>query len=275
MNKIRKIAIVVNAQKPGGVTYANTLEKLGNASGLQVTLTNDYPIHPDFLADQDLCFTIGGDGTLLAIVESAARYRIPILGINHGKLGFLATFSEKEIEESFNSLIAGNYTVQERALLECSNALGERTLALNDIVVRSVTSRLVRLEVRADGQVVNDYYADGLIITSPTGSTAYNLSAGGPILHPDAPVIAMTPICPHTLSNRSVIFSDRTTLEIVLQQKTSGISVTKDGRPFLDSANGFPLIIRQSTESLPLIVTQDHDHFDLVRRKLHWGRDRE
>jgi NAD+ kinase len=226
----------------------------------------------DFLAGQDACCVIGGDGTLLGIAAQAARAGVPIIGVNRGNLGFLTTFSADNIRDSFPSLLAGAFQINHRSLLACSIDGGPVDLALNDVLIKAeVNSRIVGLEVTADGQLVTDYDCDGLIFATPTGSTAYNLSAGGPLVHPSAEVIALTPICPHTLSNRSIIF--RAEVRLAVRNLSPGITlqVTVDGQRDYHVNGNQVITITHAAERLPLVQRRDHDHFAVVRTKLKWA----
>ncbi|MBP9913693.1 MAG: NAD(+)/NADH kinase, partial [Opitutaceae bacterium] len=156
--------------------------------------------------------------------------------------------------------------------LDCSTGPGSHDLALNDVLIKdTINSRLVRLEVRADRELVTDYYCDGLILSTPTGSTAYNLSAGGPLIHPSAKVIAMTPICPHTLSNRSIIFQQGTKLRVYNRTPNSRLLVAMDGQRNLKVGIGSPIEITISRLTLPLVQRLDYSHFAVVRTKLKWS----
>jgi NAD+ kinase len=162
--------------------------------------------------------------------------------------------------------------VQYRAMLDCMTGPSALDLALNDVVIKDeINSRLVRLEVFADDELVTDYTCDGLIFSTPTGSTAYNLSAGGPLIHPSADVIAMTPICPHTLSNRSIIFRDKVKLRIFNRNEGSRLLVVIDGQRKLKMSDGSPVEISIAKLQLPLVQRADYAHFSVVRTKLKWS----
>ncbi|MDF3059503.1 MAG: kinase, partial [Rariglobus sp.] len=180
MTPIRKLAFVVNEPKAGALELADDLIALARQAGVTVSRTGAYPVADNFLAGQDACCVIGGDGTLLGIAAQAARTQVPIIGVNRGSLGFLTTFSSDDIRDCFPTLLSGNFQIAHRALLACTTGTGPDDLALNDVLIKAeVNSRLVSLEVIADGELVTDYDCDGLIFATPTGSTAYNLSAGG------------------------------------------------------------------------------------------------
>jgi NAD+ kinase len=197
---------------------------------------------------------------------------VPIIGVNRGSLGFLTTFSPKEARSEFGDLLNGSFRVDNRAMLSCSVAGGPPNLALNDVLIKNeLNTRLIRLEVFADRELVTDYLCDGLIFSTATGSTAYNLSAGGPIIHPAADAIAMTPICPHTLTNRSIIFRD--TVKLRVHNRTIGarVLVGIDGHGDLKAATDEAIDISISKVRLPLVQQKGYSHFAVVRTKLKWS----
>jgi NAD+ kinase len=272
MTPIRKLAFVVNEPKPGAPELADALIALARAAGVTVKRASSYPVADDFLSGQDACCVIGGDGTLLGIAAQAARARVPIIGVNRGSLGFLTTFSADDVRDCFPTLLAGDFQLAHRALLSCSTGSGTDDLALNDVLIKSeVNSRLVGLEVFADDELVTHYDCDGLIFSTPTGSTAYNLSAGGPLIHPSAEVIALTPICPHTLSNRSIIL--RAGVKIVVRNldAASSLLVTSDGQLGRRVLGTQSITIQLAAERLPLVQRRDYAHFSVVRSKLNWS----
>ena len=213
------------------------------------------------------------DERLLGVVAEASREQVPIIGVNRGSLGFLTTFSADEIRSQFPALLQGDFKVHRRSLLECSACRGQHDLALNDVLIKDERqSRLVRLEVFADDELVTEYFCDGLIFSTPTGSTAYNLSAGGPLIHPDAGVIAMTPICPHTLTHRPIVVGADNVIEVVLNAaNTINTQVTCDGQVSLPLERGDQIVIRKKERKVRLIHPINHDYFKLLRAKLRWG----
>lgn len=272
MSPIRHLAFVVNEQKAGAPELAATLIALAEAAGVIVKRASCYPVADGFLKGQDACCVIGGDGTLLGAAREAAREQVPIIGVNRGSLGFLTTFSADEARACLGQLIAGNFQITHRTLLACSTGPDQQDLALNDVLIKDeVNSRIVRLEVWADDELVTDYYCDGLIFSTPTGSTAYNLSAGGPLIHPAADVIVMTPICPHTLSNRSIIFRDGVKLRVYNRNEDSRLLVAMDGQRNLQVCETSPVEISVAQQRLPLVQRLDYSHFSVVRTKLKWS----
>lgn len=272
MKPIRQLVFVVNRRKEGAPELARELAAIARQAGIRFKQTARYPLPRGFLDGYDACCVIGGDGTLLGVARESARAGVPIIGVNRGSLGFLTTFSADEARAHFAELLEGGLKVDQRTMLDCATGSGGHGLALNDVLLKDeVNSRLVRLEVFADGELVTDYLCDGLIFSTPTGSTAYNLSAGGPILHPSAGVIAMTPICPHTLSNRAIIFRDTVRLRVFNRSSRSRLLVALDGQRNLRVTDQSPVEISVSTLRLPLAQRADYSHFSVVRKKLQWS----
>lgn len=273
MTPIRSLAFVVNAQKSGAGELARSLMKIAESRGIRFSHTEQFPLADGFLKGFDACCVIGGDGTLLGAVHEAAVEKVPIIGVNRGSLGFLTTFSADEVGAQFPALLDGEFRLAKRSLLACSSCEGhQHDLALNDVLIKDERpSRLVRLEVFADDELVTEYVCDGLIFSTPTGSTAYNLSAGGPLIHPAADVIAMTPICPHTLSNRSIIFRRDVKLRVVNRSDPTRLLVAMDGQRNLVTCEGSPIEISVAQQELLLAQRVDYAHFSVMRAKLKWS----
>ena len=272
MKPIRSLAFVVNPGKSGATGLAQELVGAARARGVRLKQTTRFPLPRGFLRGFDACCVIGGDGTLLGVVREAAAEKVPIIGVNRGSLGFLTTFSPEEARSDFGSVLEGSFRLDQRAMLECRVAGGPPQVALNDVLIKdAVTSKLVHLEVFADGELVTDFLADGLIFATPTGSTAYNLSAGGPIVHPRAEVIAMTPICPHTLTNRSIIFRNSVTLRVLNRSKGTALVVGLDGQSELKLGADEAVDVCLSRLRLPLAQRHDYSHFSVMRTKLKWS----
>jgi NAD+ kinase len=272
MKPIRKLAFVVNSDKDGADALARELAIIARRLGVRFKRTSRLTLPEGWLRGCDACCVIGGDGTLLGVAHEAARAQVPIIGVNRGSLGFLTTFSADEARTHFGDLLGGAFRVGHRAMLDCSTGRGVHDLALNDVLIKDEQhSRLVRLEVFADGELVTEYTCDGLIFSTPTGSTAYNLSAGGPIIHPAATVIAMTPICPHTLSNRSIIFRENVRLRVVNRTDNSRLLLAMDGQRNLKVAGQSPIEISIARRTLPLAQRPHYSHFSVVRSKLKWS----
>ncbi|HEY4246946.1 MAG TPA: NAD(+)/NADH kinase [Lacunisphaera sp.] len=273
MQPFRKLAFVVNAEKSGAAELAQELSDIARKAGVKkIKISSDKDLSERYFKGWDACCVIGGDGTLLGAVRGAANENIPIIGVNQGSLGFLTTFSVEEARAQFANLLLGDYEIAHRSLLECKAGFGKRDVALNDVLIKNETnSRLVRLEVQADGKLVTEYYCDGVIFSTPTGSTAYNLAAGGPIIHPAAGVIAMTPICPHTLSNRTIIFRDNVKLTVINRSSDSRLLVAMDGQRNTAVTGGETIEIAISSRTLALAQRRDYSPFEVMRAKLKWS----
>ncbi len=272
MKPIRSILFVPNAAKPESAGIAAKLQAIAGQQGVTTAVGTHHPLPRGSLRDFDLCCVIGGDGTLLSVAAEAIEHDTALLGVNVGKLGFLATFSGKEAEAGFGEILAGDYTLHPRAVFEVKTASGELAYALNDVVIKEARGYgLIRLQVKANGRRVSEYHSDGLIFSTPTGSTAYNLSAGGPIVAPDARVFVMTPICPHTFGNRSVVFDAEACITVENRDPQQVPTISIDGRQQLKMENGFPLALSIAGKELHLLQKKDYSPFQIVREKLQWG----
>lgn len=272
MQAIETITFAVNTTKPGTEDAARFLAGIAECEGVRTRITTKYPLPPDALEGQDLCCAIGGDGTLLGVLDAALESGAAVLGVNLGKLGFLATFTQEEAGDRLPGLIRGEYSIAERSVLTCATQSGQSVYGLNDVVLKETEGRgLIRLQVSCNGNAVSEYHCDGLIFATPTGSTAYNLSAGGPIIGPKVSAIAMTPICPHTLGNRSVIFDNSTEITVASGESESGPRITVDGRVRFEPNGNFPIKITVAEKKFRLMQNPDHSHFAIVRDKLNWG----
>jgi NAD+ kinase len=223
-----------------------------------------------------LVVVLGGDGTLLHAVNEGSFPAPPILGINAGTLGFLSGAGPSDFEEVLEQWNAGKALLSDRSLLSVSVLrAGEafwKGRALNEVVVsRGERSRVIRLDVQIDGVTLTEYNADGLIVATPTGSTAYSLSAGGPVLAPDSGVFVVTPICPHVLTNRSVIVNDRSTIEIRPALGQQGACLTLDGRTPLPLEGGDVIRVQRSRQTLRLVFPSGLPFFEVLRQKLKWS----
>ena len=274
MLPIRNLVLIVNPDKSGAIALAEVLLRQAKEASVAVTVIQKdaQALSPGFLKGSDAGCTIGGDGTLLSVVEEAVREQTPILGINCGKLGFMTAFSAAEAETNFTQFLQGHCAIADRWVLKCESACKAGVVwALNDVVVKVDAARLTHFTVSAEAQWVNRYASDGLIFCTPTGSTAYNLSAGGPLIDPEAEVIAMTPICPHTLSNRTVIFNRHTVLKIALSEEIP-VRVSRDGRICFADVQDFPLTIKVASRFFKLVHLPDYSYYQMVRAKLGWGQ---
>src|ERR1051325_1325961 len=223
----------------------------------------------------DLLVVLGGDGTILNVTGQLGDVIKPIFGINVGSLGFFSCSSSSAIREAVECIAHGKIAFSERTLLEVTvTHPSERPamVALNDAVFsRGELSRLIRLHVRVNGESLTEFNADGLIIATPTGSTAYSLSAGGPIMSPDSGVLVIAPICPHVLTNRSIIVSHQSVIEVDVTERDYAVYLTVDGREPLRLDTGAVVRITKAGNTLPLAVMPDTSFFSVVRQKLKWS----
>jgi NAD+ kinase len=224
-----------------------------------------------------LVVVVGGDGTLLSIARAAARARTPILGVNLGGLGFLTEVTRQRMLAELERVLTRRFAVDERLMLDLKILRGGRIVrrgaALNDIVVskKSTIARAVDLVVEVDGRYVTSYKADGLIVATPTGSTAYSLSAGGPILDPKLDVLILNPICPHTLTHRPLVLRDTVVIDISLRRTDDGVFLTLDGQTGHPVRAGDKVRICRSDARVRLVQAAERDYFHLLRSKLKWG----
>ncbi|MDE3011764.1 MAG: NAD kinase [Pseudomonadota bacterium] len=226
-------------------------------------------------AQVDLAVVLGGDGTLLSAARRLVAHGVPVVGINLGRLGFLTDIPADSMEAMLGQILDGHYQEEDRALLQTVVVRGgnavEETLAVNDVVVsKGARGSMVEIEVYVDGQFVYGLRADGLIVATPTGSTAYALSCGGPIVHPSLPALILAPICPHTLSNRPIVLSERSRIEVVLVRGPSA-NVNFDVQNSFDLQEDDRIVIQQAGRPVRLLHPHGHSHFAMLREKLHWG----
>jgi NAD+ kinase len=224
----------------------------------------------------DLAVVMGGDGTMLNIARTLAPFGIPLVGVNQGRLGFLTDLSLDSMQRSLTEMLQGQLMTEQRMLLNGGIMRnGEKVFcaqAFNEVVIhRSNVSSMVEFEVRIDGDYVYNQRADGLIVSTPTGSTAYALSAGGPIVHPSLNVITLVPVCPHTLSNRPIVVSGESTIEI-LMHRTEDVRVRYDSHTHFDLHLGDTLVVTRHPEPVSLLHPAGHSYYHTLREKLLWNK---
>lgn len=224
----------------------------------------------------DIALSLGGDGTFLQTAMMVGDKGIPVLGINMGRLGFLADVTLEETDKLIEDLMSGNYLVEERSLLQIFSNSSDLTfnVALNDIaVLKRDTSSLININVEINGQFLNSYQADGLVIATPTGSTAYSLSVGGPIIVPDSNAVILTPVAPHSLNVRPLVISNQNEIILTVTGRARNFLVAIDGRSSMIS-NGEKLVIRRAGYTLKVIKRTNSSFFNTLREKLMWGADK-
>jgi len=232
---------------------------------------------PELCQTIDLAIVIGGDGTLLNVARQMAPCGVPIIGVNLGRLGFLADIAPDVMGDQIGRILDGDYQLERRLLLHVEimrkGKIVQEANALNDVVIgKGEISRLIEFEIYLGGEFVIDSRADGIIVSSPTGSTAYAMSAGGPILHPTLAAITIVPICPHTLSFRPIVVSSDSTVEVVIVGQPAHARVTCDGQVNYSLDVGDRIYVRRAENPVELIHPSNRSHFDVLRAKLFWGK---
>jgi NAD+ kinase len=233
--------------------------------------------HDEIAATADLMLVLGGDGTMIATARLIGDREVPVLGINYGGLGYLAEFRIEELYHALESILSGNFRLDKRVMLGVElnrhDASITRNRVLNDVVInKSALARIIEIEAYLNEHFVNSFRADGLIISTPTGSTAYNLSAGGPVIFPSMNAVVITPICPFTLSNRPIVVPDEATIELHLKTDQEQVTLTLDGQVGFELNVEDRVVIRKSSVTFNLVQPSNRNYFDVLRDKLRWGR---
>jgi NAD+ kinase len=237
----------------------------------------DIVSHDELAASVDLVVALGGDGTMIATARLLADAEVPVLGINYGTLGYLAEFRIEEMFTGLEAVFKGEYRIESRVRLSVELFRGETQLmhnrVLNDVVVnKSALSRIVHIEAYLNQQLISAFRADGLIISTPTGSTAYNLSAGGPVIYPSMNAVVITPICPFTLSDRPLVVPDDALIEVLLKTTNEEVYLTLDGQVGLPLKVGDRIQIRKSNTLFKIVQPPNRNYFEVLREKLRWGK---
>ncbi len=285
LNNFRRIGLLGNSEKPAFAGIVRAAARLVSAAGLEYYCDAEtarlagvksapFKDAATLAREVDLLLVFGGDGTILRVARDIAGSATPVLGVNIGGLGFLTAVPSDQLAHALKLVLGGNYTLQSRALIEVTGVTQGRKIkerALNDVVVsRGAVSRLISLDVSVDGEPITRYRCDGLIISTPTGSTAYSLAAGGAIVLPTADVFTLTPICPHALSNRSIILplSSRITVKAITPLPATILSA--DGQVVDEMDAGDEVTIRRSRRTIRLVQLPESSFLEALRRKLHW-----
>lgn len=283
---MNKIGIIINLRKPKAkvtlkklVSYLNKKRKsiiLDEASARLIKRSNLGVRDNKAYARCDLIIALGGDGTLLRAARMLSGREVPILGVNLGGLGFLTEVTMGELYKTLSDVLMGRYRLEKRMGLEATLYRGRKRMAtssaLNDCVItRGTLSRLIRLDTFIGKEYLTTYAADGLIISTSTGSTAHSLSTGGPIVHPDIPAIILTPICPHTLSNRPLIVSGEEKIKVRIASSHPDVALTLDGQEVIKLRKGDVIQIRKAPFRVRLVVPRKKRYYQVLRKKLKWG----
>lgn len=281
-----RLGIIANMSRPDADKVVGRIVKWGDENSVQLTLCKtisdkietSLPTVPreEIAARSDVIVSLGGDGTMLATARAVGDAGIPILGINLGSLGFLTQLQPPVLEETLDAVLAKKYMLEERMVAEVELENGgklDNNFALNDIVIdRGSVSRLINLELYANGSFICSYTADGLIISTPTGSTAYSLAVGGPIVSPAMNAFIVSPISAFALTSRPIVFPDHDQLRIVTRSKHSDPVLTLDGQVSCRLSQESSVNIRKAGYHINFIVLQKNSFYDVLRGKLHWGK---
>lgn len=273
---MKKIGIYVNKNKDPDFSITNRICECAEKEGFECTILLDRRYNDeDIIAEQELLIVLGGDGTILRVASVAAKANIPVLSVNLGHLGFLTELELNEIEDGIKKIKAGDYFIEKRMMLSCC-VNGKDILALNDVCLqRASRARLLKFNAYAGEEYIDSLSADGVLVSSPTGSTAYSLSAGGPIVSPKLSLLLMTPICAHTLRARPIAFSDDETLTFNTGDKC-GFAVICDGVHIQDSEVISTVKVSKSQFALQLINFKQKSFFDRLQTKfIEWNANKE
>jgi NAD+ kinase len=283
MGRIRTVGLVVKRNRPRAARLAARMQAMLRRRGLRVLADADgflagAPARPKaaLARECDLLVVLGGDGTLLSVARHVDR-SVPILGVNMGELGFLTEVTEAEAIPMLARVLSGKFELDRRmtlsASLERSGRPIRRFRALNDVVLSNGSlARIVSFSVTVDGLPLASYRADGVIVATPTGSTAYSLSAGGPVVEPTVQALLVSPISPHTLSNRPVVLRPEAVVRIVVAERENDAILTIDGQESIKLAGGDVLVARRGRASVSLVRSPDRTYYDVLRAKLGWAR---
>ncbi len=276
---IKRVGIIANSDKEKAAEYSLRLGRWLSDRGLEVFFEEeiagktDMPgvSRSDLVSAVDLIVVFGGDGTLLVAARMAMGSDVPVLGINLGGFGFMTVINLNEMLDAMEMVLEGKCSISRRMMLSVS-VEDEEYPALNDVVInRGNLSRMVNLETFVDGKYLSTFKADGLIISTPTGSTAYSLSSGGPIVLPELDSIIINPICPHTLTNRPIVLPPGSAIEVIVWTKEGGASMTLDGQDLFILKSGDRVRIKKSKNYINLVESPYRDYLEILRNKLGWG----
>lgn len=267
-DSLRDLAAWLQERKRRVLVEAGTAQSVGSFSCTMAS-------YAEIGRQADLAIVLGGDGTLLHAARQLARDGVPLVGVNQGRLGFMTDIACREMLAGIDALLSGKFSSEQRFLLDAEVLRGGeslfRTVALNDVVVnKGELGRMIEMEARIDGEFIYVLRADGMIIATPTGSTAYALSANGPILHPSVPGIALVPLCPHALTNRPITVCDRSRIEISLLPPHDA-RIHFDGQEFFDVRAGDRLCVTRSRHAITLLHPPGYSYLAMLREKLHWS----
>ncbi|MGH9762223.1 MAG: NAD(+)/NADH kinase [Blastocatellia bacterium] len=279
------IGLITKPKEPRATSLASTIAKWAADRGIALLVDHNVGEAPSrsrrasydqITTESEAIVVLGGDGTMIAAARLVGGSGTPVLGINLGSLGYLTDFAVEDTEKALDSLCEGDYEIDPRAMLDWRAVRQDEEFAsgivLNDVVInKSTVARIIEIDCWVDSRQLTKYRGDGLIVATPTGSTAYNLSAGGPIIHPDAQAVCIAPICPHTLTNRPIVLPDTIKVTLQLITREQEVMLTSDGQ------TGIPLLaedrieIKKSPNPFNMVRPRDRDYFQILRDKLRWS----
>ncbi|MEI7589862.1 MAG: NAD(+)/NADH kinase [Deltaproteobacteria bacterium] len=271
--RINRVGIFTNKEKPMALTLRDELQDwLINRSITVTFFDSANKTNEQAISNIDLFVVLGGDGTLLEATRLASKANVPIVGINLGGLGYMTEINANEMLSAMESILNGSFSVQKRMMLDVSSPDTKTFSALNDIVInRGSLASMVEIETFIDDNFLTTFKSDGLIIATPTGSTAYSLSAGGPIVEPHHNCIIINPICPHTLTNRPIIFSPDVTIRLRICSEHRSSILLVDGRESFEVNANSDIIIKKSPNEASLVASPFNNYFEILRSKLAWS----
>jgi len=279
--RIKTVGIIANCDKEHAVEYSSRLSEWLEKRGVKVLFDEEIAAKMGLSSGvaragiarrADIVVVFGGDGTLLTAARAVSGYEVPLVGVNLGGFGFMTVINLGGMIRAMEEILRGEFTVSRRMMLEASKG---RVIhrALNDVVItRSSLTKMVTLEASVNGAYLTTYKADGLIISTPTGSTAYSLSAGGPIVMPEHYSIIISPLCPHTLTMRPIILPPDVTIDVTVVSPARGITASVDGQEVFSLMAGDTIRVRKSDRDIRLVNSPSHDYWDILRTKLGWGQ---
>ena len=283
-SKMKSIGIIANVKKELTKGVVENIIRWGGENDVEVFLCKELvPLmgskrgflpREKLWESSEVLISLGGDGTMLASARAVGEHQIPILGINLGGVGFLTEINSDDLQNTLNRLKKEDYFIEKRMVLETEIEGVKRfdQYALNDVVVdKGEVARLFLLHLYAKDEFICSYSADGLIVSTSTGSTAYSLAAGGPIINPKLNALIVSPICPHTLASRPILFSQNETLKVMVELPARNAVLTIDGQVAYDLKSGSSVLVRKAKHSVNLIKFRDRSFYEILRRKLHWG----
>jgi NAD+ kinase len=282
---MRTIGVVVKRGRAQALELARALVPWLTRQGLTALVEADSTAHigcgepaskTDIIARADLVVVLGGDGTLLSVARLMRARAVPILGVNLGGLGFLTAVTTEELMPMMERVVAGDFAVDHRMTLDVTlrragRVVAERRVLNEAVITKGALGRIIDLDTTVNGQDVCVYKADGLIVTTPTGSTAYSLSAGGPIVHPSVDVMVLSPICSHTLTNRPMVLPDTAVVAVTARSPDEDVVLTLDGQEGMQLQSADIVEIRKGAGTVPLVQSATRSYFDVLRSKLRWG----